>query len=136
MFTAKVKYPYKKEWEKDVGYGPSAPITLESNEIGDYRQYINSVDEKKQWIRELKKGDQVYLEQNMDGNGYIIKPAPVQNNSIDIVKNNAEILGACIREIEKQLKTVQTGFTSEDVRCLAISMYIQLTKAKRADFLN
>ncbi|OGI01132.1 MAG: hypothetical protein A2Y25_10060 [Candidatus Melainabacteria bacterium GWF2_37_15] len=145
MIFAKVKYPYKKEWEKDMGYGQSAPITFESADIGDYKQYVSASDPKKQWIRELKKGDQVYLEANQTGNGYMIRQAngdspatgvnltqPAQLN-IDQVKVSATVLGECIKEIEEELKETQTQFTSEDVRCLAISMFIQLMRSKKSN---
>lgn len=138
MIRAKVKYPYKKEWEKDMGYGQSAPITFESSEIGDYKQYVSATDPKKQWVRELKKGELVYLEANSNGSGYIIKQMPSDgaqsDDKFDLeqVKLSAKVLGECIKEIEEQLKESQTSFTSEDVRCLAISMFIQLMRSRKS----
>lgn len=162
MILAKVKYPYKKDWEKDLGYGISAPITLENEELGDYKQYVSAEDPKKQWIRELKKGDYVFLEKNINGNGYVIKRQSLNNseglkennlkisedvsekvsaeifneneNESEKVKNSAKVLGACIKEIETQLGDTKTQFTSEDVRCLAISMFIQLMRGRKTGF--
>lgn len=139
MYLAKVKYPYKKEWEKDAGYGLSAPITFENEEIGDYRQYVNAVDPNKQWIRELKKGEEVYLEKNIAGSGYMVKPFqretsddPVSGGE-SLVKTNAKVLGECIKEVENQLHDTKTKFTSEDVRSLAITLFIQSIKGKKMD---
>jgi len=160
MYLAKVKYPYKKDWEKDLGYGLSAPITLENEELGDYKQYVNASDPEKQWVRELKKGDMVFLEKNSNGNGYIIKrktlkdfedrklsvksientsPVGIQGNNcvekeLEQVKNSAKILGECIKEIESQIAEAKTQFSGEDVRCLAISMFIQLMRSKKSGF--
>ncbi len=139
MHLARVKYPYKKEWEKDMGFGLSAPITFENEDFGDYRQYVNAKDPKKQWIRELKKGEEVYLEKNTAGSGYVVKPAskeskdePVQTGDTQI-KINAKMLGDCIKEIENQLRDTKTPFTSEDVRSLAISLFIQTMRDKKAE---
>ena len=127
MIRAKVKYPYKKEWEKDIGYGQSAPITFESDIIGEYKQYVSATDFKKQWLRELKKGDEVHLEEHPNGSGYIVKQLTFESqNTGDQVKDSARVLIECIREIEEQLKFTSTPFTSEDIRSLAISMFIQL----------
>ncbi|HSA06393.1 MAG TPA: hypothetical protein P5556_04375 [Candidatus Gastranaerophilales bacterium] len=138
MFLAKVKYPYKKEWEKDLGYGLSAPITLENKEIGDYRQYVKANDPEKQWLRSLKKGEEVYIEKNSLGNGFIIKPIQSDStteespkNEASKIKNNAKILIECIKEVELQLQETKTSFTSEDVRSLSISLYIQSMKEKK-----
>lgn len=140
MILAKVKYPYKKEWEKDMGYGQSAPITFETDEIGEYKQYVSATDPKKQWVRELKKGSSVYLEANPNGNGYIVKQKPCNDSEpkpqfdMEQVKFSALVLGECIKEIEAQLTDSKTTFTSEDVRCLAISMFIQLMRSKRTSY--
>jgi len=136
MYPAVVKYPYKKEWEKDMGYGLSAPITFVNEEIGEYKQYINANDPKKQWIKDLKKGDKVSLVANPNGNGYIIKQSSAEEPRIETntVKDSARILGQCIREIETELKEAEIQFTSEDVRSLAISMFIQLMRAKRSGY--
>ncbi len=140
MIIAKVKYPYKKEWEKDMGYGQSAPITFQSEEIGDYKQYVSATDPQKNWIRELKKGEKVTLEPNQFGNGYIVKHIEVQenlnnqSNEYDQVKSSAKILGNCVKEIEKEIADAQTAFTSEDVRSLAISMFIQLMRSKKSGY--
>lgn len=141
MFSAKVKYPYRKDWEKDLGYGLSAPITFVNDEIGEYKQYVNATDPQKQWVRELKKGDQVHLEANSNGSGYIVRRISEEvpeisstQNEVEQVKNSAKILGQCIKEIEAQLQEAQTQFTSEDVRCLAISMFIQLMRGKKVSF--
>jgi len=140
MLLAKVKYPYKKEWEKDSGYGVSAPITFENSEIGDYRQYVNAADPKKQWIRELKINDEVYLEKNSAGSGFIVKPvtgSPAeedsQNNGYKQIRINAKVLGDCIKEVEAQLEDTRTPFTSEDIRSLSISLFIQSMRGKKAD---
>ena len=152
LIKAKVKFEYKKEWEKDNGYGLSAPVTFESdklpeNEKGykEYRQYVKAEDQNKEWIRKLKKGQEVFLIPNPTGNGYIVnreeeetseqlfdsmgkEDNKVEKKTEDKTFQYTDTLTSIIMQLETRLAECKTQFTSEDIRSMAISLFIQAAR--------